>query len=77
MATVIPFPLAPSFRYQTVTKAEIAKALGLELEALSVCPTCKGRGVFLYLRSDGWLAGAPCPCGGTDADRIKLAEVCS
>ena len=45
----------------------------LILRSQIACPACTGRGVMLYKNSQtGLLDPAPCPCGGTDEDRIDF-----
>jgi len=72
MATVVPF-----YRFRAVEpmSAELIEIRDILLDTMSACPRCTGRGVVFFKRADGEPDFLPCPCGGTDADRVELDEV--
>jgi hypothetical protein len=74
MGKVTPFPLARPVTRATITATEADDIQRAVMDAFADCPACRGRGVFLYRRPDGLPGSAPCPCGGTDEDRIELPE---
>jgi hypothetical protein len=44
-------------------------------KTLAACPACTGRGVFHHKHPvTGLMTFSPCPCGGTDEDRIDLND---
>ncbi|MBA1156900.1 hypothetical protein [Microvirga mediterraneensis] len=78
MGTVIPFPQKPALRLVCSETSEQVHAdvaflnSLLQHKANIVCPTCIGRGLFIFKDAEtGLLDSAPCPCGGTDEDRIS------
>lgn len=78
MADVIAFPnRLPVICSEAIQQEEEAQALlnALILRAQIACPTCGGTGRMNYKnRATGLLVNAPCPCGGTDEDRIDLND---
>jgi hypothetical protein len=75
MSKVTPFPKAPSFECLTVSQADVVDIQELLSEVLPSCPACAGIGQFAHKHPVyGWISWAPCPCGGTDEDRIDLND---
>jgi hypothetical protein len=75
MSKVTPFPKAPSFQCRTVSQAEVIDIQALLRKTLAACPACAGRGQFPHKHPvSGLVAFSPCPCGGTDEDRIDLND---
>jgi hypothetical protein len=73
MADVIAFPPRLRVVCTEFTKAQADAVQALLFKTLSACPACTGRGAFEYKHPiTGRLDFAPCPCGGTDEDRIDL-----
>lgn len=75
MGTVIPFPKAPCSPYRTATNTEVTEAQSAVARIMSECPACTGRGVIVFQCFDGEAGYAPCPCGGTDEDRIEIEDL--
>ena len=77
MATLLHFPPHSPVTCFEITEAQAEAAQAALFEVLASCPACTGRGWFHHKHPvTGLLAFTPCPCGGTDADRIELDEVC-
>lgn len=75
MGKIVPFRLAPSFQCRTVSKADAEEIQAILSETLAACPACTGRGVFPHKHPiTGRMDFSPCPCGGTDEDRVELPE---
>ena len=74
MGIVIPFPKPPSFTCHTVTKAEADAAQVILFETMAACPACTGRGFTVRDTEFGYEI-RPCPCGGTDRDRIDIEDL--
>lgn len=73
MADVIVFSRRAPVVCTAITQAQADAVQALLSKALSECPACTGRGAFPYKnQTTGLLDFAPCPCGGTDEDRIDL-----
>ena len=73
MGIILQFPRRSQVTCSEITEAQAEAAL---FEVLASCPACTGRGWFHHKHPvTGLLAFTPCPCGGTDADRIELDEV--
>jgi hypothetical protein len=75
MSKVTPFRKAPSFQCRTVSQAEVIDIQELLKKTLAACPACEGIGYFTHKHPVfGTIATSPCPCGGTDEDRIDLND---
>ena len=73
MADVIVFSRRPPVVCSEITQVQADRIQALLTDTLNECPACTGRGVLLYKDPvTGLLATAPCPCGGTDEDRIDI-----
>lgn len=74
MANVIAFPKHRRLPVcSEITQAQADSIQAFLREILDECPTCTGRGVFLFKdRLTGLVDHAPCPCGGSDADRVDF-----
>ena len=62
------FPIQPI----TAEQIEVRDTL---LDTMTACPRCADRGWIFFKCVNGSPDAIPCPCGGTDADRIELDEV--
>jgi hypothetical protein len=63
--------MAPSFECRTVSQQEAVDIQRLLTKTLASCPRCDDSGwIFFRRRSDNQPDAIPCPCGGTDEDRI-------
>ncbi|MBA1157796.1 hypothetical protein [Microvirga mediterraneensis] len=75
MADVIAFPRHLRVVCSEVTEARTTALTAFFRDVLPACPCCHGRGVFLFRDPVTRLPDhAPCPCGGTDEDRIDLND---
>lgn len=79
MADVIAFPSRLRVACSEIAQQQASEAQdllnSLMIRAAIACPSCSGRGHMLYKHpATGLLATAPCPCGGTDEDRIDLND---
>lgn len=75
MSNVVHFCLAPSFASSVVSRSEAEEIQALLSEVLTSCPACDGVGHFTHKHPvSGTIACSPCPCGGTDEDRIDLND---
>ena len=75
MAKTKPFRKAPAVECRVVSQAEVIDVRALLTNALATCPACTGRGVFHHKHPvTGFFTFSPCPCGGTDEDRIDLND---
>lgn len=56
-----------------ISQAQDDEIQDLLTEVLSSCPACEGLGQFMHKHPiSGTIAASPCPCGGTDEDRIDF-----
>lgn len=68
---VLTFPRRFQVLCSEITQAEADEIQNVLSDILSACPACRGRGVFPHKHPiTGSIAFSPCPCGGTDEDRI-------
>jgi len=75
MATILQFPRRSPVLCSEVTQPQADAAQAALFDVMGSCPDCTGRGWIFFKRADGRTGTVPCPCGGTDADRIELSEV--
>jgi len=75
MGVVLPFPRSPRFACLPVYLDAAAEAQAAVAHIMGSCPDCTGRGFIFFTDTDGDHAARPCPCGGTDADRIEIPEM--
>lgn len=76
MATIIQFPRRSPVICSEITEAQADAAQAALFGAMTACVRCADRGWIFFKRADGSPDALPCPCGGSDADRIELSEVC-
>jgi len=82
MSNVVPFPVRLRTAWDATGGIQEAKAQAQadEIQALlskvlDSCPACGGIGHFVHKHPvSGTIAHSPCPCGGTDEDRIDLND---
>lgn len=73
MADVVAFPRRLRVICTETTQVQADAVQALLSKALNGCPACSGRGAFTFMNpTTGLLDCAPCPCGGTDEDRIDF-----
>jgi hypothetical protein len=73
MSNVIAFPRRFRVICSEVTQAQADDLQSLLFETLQSCPACDGVGHFTHKHpAFGTIATSPCPCGGTDEDRVDL-----
>jgi hypothetical protein len=73
MADVISFPPRLRVVCSEITQAQTDAVQALLAKTLNACPACQDRGAFSFKNpTTGLLDFAPCPCGGTDEDRIDF-----
>lgn len=71
MSNIVPSrPRLQPIQPITAEQVEIRDTL---IEVLARCPACTGRGV-VFFQSEFGASYRPCPCGGTDEDRIELND---
>ncbi|MFC4172670.1 hypothetical protein ACFOYU_11455 [Microvirga sp. GCM10011540] len=75
MGTVLQFPRRSSLICHEVTQAQADAAQSALFGMMQECVRCSDRGWIFFYRANGIPDVLPCPCGGTDADRIDLGEV--
>lgn len=78
MSNVVRFPvrLRP---IRLITAEQVAVRDALAEDDKPACPRCTGRGFTIRMVNPrGWFpsdyVSEPCPCGGTDEDRIDLND---
>lgn len=75
MTNVIAFPRRFRVICSEVTQAQADEIQSLLFKALQSCPACEGAGYFTHKHPVfGTIATSPCPCGGTDEDRIDIDD---
>ncbi|KLK91390.1 hypothetical protein AA309_20015 [Microvirga vignae] len=77
MNNVLAFPRRRRVMCSDVSEQQVDEAQdrlnSLLTSGLIFCPACTGRGIFPHKRPvTGSIALSPCPCGGTDEDRIDV-----
>lgn len=77
MGIIIQFPHRSPVICSEITEAQHEAAQAALFGAMTACPRCADRGWIFFNRADGSPDALPCPCGGSDAERIQLDEVCA
>jgi len=75
MSNVLSFRRRSPVICTETTEAQAADIQALLSRVMTACPACTGRGVFPHKnRITGLIDFSPCPCGGTEEDRIDLND---
>lgn len=73
MGIVLQFRSRQPIACTEITQQQHDEIQALLSEVLVACPACEGTGQFTHKHPiTGTIACSPCPCGGTDEDRVDL-----
>ncbi|KFG68673.1 hypothetical protein [Microvirga sp. BSC39] len=73
MGSIVSFPRRLRVVCTETMQIQADEVQALLSKTLNECPACTGRGAFTFKNpATGLLDCGPCPCGGTDEDRVDF-----